>query len=313
MILGTAAYMAPEQARGAAVDKRADIWAFGVVLYEMLAGKAAFTGESTSDILAAVLRSEPDWSALPAETPPRIRRLLRRCLERDRKQRLRDIGEARIAIDAPEEEQVIARPAPSRRWIPWAAAAGVLAIALGLVVIAWWRATEPVPHPFMRLTVELPPQTVLGRGGTGAGPHVALSPDGTRLAVAVLGPDGKVRLATRLLDQGQFTMLTGTEGANSPVFSSDGQWIGFFADSKLRKIAVRGGVSLPLGDATPRGASWGDDGNIIAAGLTDGLSRIPSAGGTPTPATELKKGERAHHWPQVLPGSHAVLFTAYWG
>jgi serine/threonine-protein kinase len=250
-ILGTAAYMAPEQARGAAVDKRADIWAFGVVLYEMLAARPAFAGETTSDILAAVLRSEPDWSALPAETPPRIRKLLRRCLERDRKQRLQDIGEARIAIDAPEE-QVIARPAtPRSHWMAWAAA-GMLAIGSAVLAVALWRATQPVSHPLMRLTIELPPQTVLARGGSGAGPHLALSPDGRRLAVAVLGPDGKVRLATRLLEQSQFTTLTGTEGANSPVFSSDGQWIGFFADSKLRKIAVRGGVSLPLGDATPR-------------------------------------------------------------
>src|SRR5260370_31387256 len=150
VILGTAAYMSPEQARGAAADKRADIWAFGCVLYEMLSGKPVFQGETTSDILAAVLRSEPDWNALPAGTPPRIRKLLRRCLERDRKQRLRDIGEARITIDAPEEE-VAQKPTSARIW-PWTAA---LAIALCLAAAGWLRPPPSLTPPPLRLRVVL--------------------------------------------------------------------------------------------------------------------------------------------------------------
>src|SRR3954453_19799821 len=176
MILGTAAYMAPEQARGAAVDKRADIWAFGVVLYEMLAGKPVFSGESTSDILAGVLRSEPDWSALPAATPPGIRQLLRRCLDRDRKQRLRDIGEARIAI-----ERFLANPnetaAPTlvgrslRRWVP--ATAGVLVLAAAIA--GWWMVPRPISRPWLRLSLDLGADTPMARGLPGDG--FALSPD----------------------------------------------------------------------------------------------------------------------------------------
>ena len=214
---------------------------------------------STSDILAAVLRSEPDWSALPAETPPRIRKLLRRCLERDRKQRLRDIGEARIAIDAPEEEEVTARPAPSRRWKTVGGgrrSAGAIASVAGCQ-LPGGAPRNPSCNRSMRLTVELPPDDVLARGRNRRGPHVALSPDGTRLAVSVLGADGKVRLATRLLDQSQFTMLTGTEGANSLFSRPMANGSDFSRTASSEKIAVQGGVSLPLCDATPRGASWG--------------------------------------------------------
>jgi serine/threonine protein kinase len=311
LILGTAPYMAPEQARGKPVDKRADIWAFGCVLYEMLSGKQAFHGETTSDILAAVLRAEPDWSALPALTPMRIRRLLRRCLERDHKQRLQAIGEARIAIDTPEEE-VTPRAAPLRLW-PWAAAA-VLATALAIIAaIGWWRATRSVPlRPSVRLSVELPPDTAFPTI-SGRGPQLALSPDGTRLAVIVRGGDGKIRIATRRFDQSEFATLSGTEGASAPFFSPDGQWIGFFADGKLKKIAIQGGSSVTLCDApNVLGASWGDDGNIIAAlNREGGLSRVSSGGGAPTAVMEPDKNIReAIGWPQVLPGSQMVLVAS---
>jgi len=309
VILGTAGYMSPEQARGASADTRADIWAYGVVLYEMLAGRRVFSGESVTDILAGVLRAEPDWSALPAATPPRIRKLLRRCLERDRKQRLQAIGEARIAIDAPEQD---VRPLPAAtRLRPWAVA--VLAMAFAAVAAAgWWRASRSAPpSPLMRLNVELGLDMNLGRPPGEA--VLALSPDGTLLAASVRGPDGESRLATRRLDQSQTTLLAGTEGAGAPFFSPDGQWIAFNADHKIKKISVRGGVAVTLCDASGWiTGSWGDDGNIIAPlGWGTGLSRIPSAGGPPAPVTELnrEKGELRHGWPQVLPGSRAVLFT----
>jgi len=314
VILGTAAYMSPEQARGGTVDRRADIWAFGVVLYEMLAGKRAFLGESVTEILAGVLRGEPDWGALPAATPPRIRKLLRRCLERDRKQRLQAIGEARIIIDAPEidapEQDVRPLPARARLW-PWAATALAVVFAV-TAAVGWWRASRSAPlHPLMRFNVEMGTDPKLER--TDSGGFLALSPDGTVLAVVVRGADGKIRLATRRLDQSQITQLAGTEGAASPVFSPDGQWIAFNSDRKIKKISAGGGAAVTLCDSPGRiTASWGDDGNIIAPlGFGTGLSRIPSAGGAPTSLTGLnhEKGEFSHRWPQVLPGSRAVLFT----
>jgi len=309
VILGTAAYMSPEQARGAVADRRADIWAFGVVLYETLAGQRAFAGESVTDILAGVLRGEPDWNALPAATPPRIRTLLRRCLERDRKQRLQAIGEARIAIDAPEQD-VRPLPAAARRW-PWAAAAIAVALAV-TAAVGWWRASRSEPlRPLMRLSVELGPDMTLVRPRGQA--VLALSPDGTLLAASVRGADGQNRLATRRLDQSQSTPLAGTEGGQNPYFSPDGEWIAFNADHKIKKISIRGGAAVTLCDSSGWiTGSWGDDGNIVAPlGWGTGLSRIPSAGGAPTPVTELnhEKGEKRHGWPQVLPGSRAVLFS----
>ena len=309
VIFGTAAYMSPEQARGGTVDKRADIWAFGVVLYELLTGRRAFSGGSVTDILAGVLRAEPDWSALPAATPPRIRKLLRRCLERDRKQRLQAIGEARIAIDAPEEE-VRPLPAAARLW-PWAAAALAMTFAV-IAAAGWWHASRPAAlNPLMRLRLEMGPDIKLERPHGGS--FLALSPDGTLLAVIVSGADGQTRLATRRLDGSETTPLAGTEDASSPFFSPDGQWIAFHADRKIKKISVRGGAAVTLCDAAGAIAgSWGDDGNIIVPlGWGTGLSRISSSGGAPAPVTELshEKDEFRHAWPQVLPGSRAVLFT----
>lgn len=320
MIMGTAGYMAPEQARGLRVDKRVDIWAFGVVLFEMLTGREMFPGETVSDSLAAVLRADFDWAKLPATTPPAIRRLLRRSLERDRKKRLADIADARIeieeALSAPEEAAPVpvVAPPPSAGRLPWAlAAALVVAMVVSLVSLAaWWRASSPVAHPLMRLSVDTGPDSSLN-GGLG-GPRAIISPDGTRLVYLISGADGKERLATRALDQQKPVVLAGTEGAVSPFFSPDGQWVGFFADSKLKKVLVQGGGAVTLCDApSPRGASWGDDDNIIAAlGVTSGLSRISSAGGLPQPAVEKdkQKQDRTLRYPQVLPGSKAVLFVA---
>jgi hypothetical protein len=310
MILGTAAYMSPEQARGKPVDKRADIWAFGVVLYEMLVGRQLFGGgETITDTLASVVKETPDWNALPGNTPPHIRRTLERCLRKDPKTRLRDIGDVRILLDEPFEAPAATPRRPS--WLPWAIA-GVLAAGLAVVAIAW-RPRQPAQKPLMRLNVELGADGALAR--VSGGNTLALSPDGTRLAVTFRGTDGKVRLGTRLLHQSQVTPLSATDNASDPFFSPDGRWIGFFADRRLKKIAVEGGATVTLCDAvTGRGASWGDDGNIVAAlSPTVGLLRVSSAGGAPMPLTKLNQGERTHRWPQVLPGSGAVLFTAHTG
>ena len=309
MILGTAAYMSPEQARGERVDKRADIWAFGVVLFEMLTGQSLFAGPTVSDTLAAVLTKDPDWSLLPAKTPAPVRRLLRRCLERHRKRRLADVADARLEIEeAPAE--AAATPVAARRsgWKLWAIAAALLAI---LSDIGWWQAyrnTRPVePRPLVRLSVDLGPDAMTGHNLT-----AAISPDGRRLVFPARAPDGKQQLATRLLDQAQTTPLSGTENGQDPFFSPDSQWVGFFADSKLKKISVQGGASVTLCDAPSEyGASWGEDGTIFAAlSLVSGLSRVPAAGGRPKSLTKLSKGEATHRWPQILPGGQAILFTA---
>jgi Tol biopolymer transport system component/predicted Ser/Thr protein kinase len=301
MIMGTAAYMSPEQARGEPVDKRADIWAFGVVFYEMLTGTPAFARDTTSDTLAAVLREEPEWN----RAPQKAQRLLRRCLEKDPKRRLRDIADAMALVD----DVGPAKTAPSRSRLGMIASA-VAVVAVLVAIVGWWYATRPAPlRPLVRLNAEISADTPLA----GAGGVVALSPDGTRLALILRDADGKVRLHTRLLEQNQATALAGTENAFSPFFSPDGEWIGFFADDKLKKISVQGGAAVTLCDAPdPDGASWGDDGNIVAAlnGRAGGLWRVPSSGGTPVPLTKLNPGEVTHRWPQVLPGSQAVLFTA---
>jgi serine/threonine protein kinase/Tol biopolymer transport system component len=304
-IAGTPAYMSPEQARGDSVDKRADIWAFGAVLYELLSGKAAFAGHTTSEILETIQQAEPDWIALPATTPPRIRTLLRRCLERDRKQRLRDIGEARIVIDTPEEA-----PAQARSTLrPWLVAGVIIVLVVGSV--AWWRATRSAtPHAAMRLSVELDSEIPLAKDGLQNA--LAISPDDRRLVFTTRGTDGVTRLAARALDQGRSTVLSGTEHAEGPFFSPDSEWIGFFADGKLKKISVRGGTPVSLGDAPgSRGASWGEDGNIIAVLSLGTLSRIPAAGGRFTPVAEASHSNGRDRWPQVLPGGQAVLFNSY--
>jgi hypothetical protein len=306
VIMGTAAYMAPEQARGQAVDKRADIWAFGVVLFEMLTGKPLFGGETVSDTLASVMKDGIDFSTLPKETPSNVRLLLEHCLQRDRKNRLRDLGDA--WLDTPS-----APPSHHKRaTMAWAAAAVSLLVA---IVASWiaWRATRPVERPLLRLKADVAGETELARaqGGT----LLALSPDGRRLAVTVRAADGPIRLASRLLDHGVLTVLPGTDDAYGPFFSPDSQWIGFFASSKLKKISVNGGAAVTLCDAQlGRGASWGDDGNIYAAlNITGPLFRIPASGGNPIPVTSLNQGERTHRHPFVLPGSKAVLFTAHTG
>jgi serine/threonine-protein kinase len=303
MILGTAAYMSPEQINGKGIDSRADIWAFGVVLYEMLTRKRLFAGDTTAEILSSVMRDQPSLEAVPATVRP----LLERCLEKNPRQRLQAIGEARIALEKPSPVQV--RQASDRlrpHWVPWAVTCVLLFIAAGLGV-AYWRASRPVEHPFIRLSVDLGPDAVTGFAST-----VAISSDGNRIAFPVRGPNGRQVLATRQLNQSTPTLLLGTEGARDAFFSPDGAWIGFAADGKLKKISVLGGAAFTLCDApNARGASWGEDGYIIAALVNNGpLTRVPEAGGGLQALTKLQDGERTHRWPQVLPATAGVLFSS---
>jgi Tol biopolymer transport system component len=313
VILGTAAYMSPEQARGKAVDKRTDIWAFGAVLYELLTGKPAFHGEDVGDILASVVKTEPDWTALPANISPSIRVLLQRCLRKDKRQRTPDAATIRIEIEdalaAPKDSGAAQAAPTSTNRLLLAVAAGLAIIALASLWVAW-RATRPIEQilrPLVRLDVDLGPDVALG---SQYGADQILSPDGTRLAYVSQG-----RLFTRRLDQPNATELVSTQGEYEPFFSPDGQWVAFFSQGTLKKISVEGGSAITLcGGNNPRGGSWGEDGNIIASlNVTGGLSRIPSAGGPPTPLTDLQNGEQTHRWPQILPKGKAVLFTAHRG
>ncbi len=318
VILGTAAYMSPEQARGKAVDKRTDIWAFGCVLYELLTGKQAFDGEDTTEILAAVMKTEPDWNLLPADTPQSIRSLLRHCLQRDKTLRLRDGGDAGIeiheALVAPQEEGAAAFPEVVgwRRFIVLSVAALGL-LALGSAV-TWFlkpsqhQATQRPAH----VAVALPPGDRVETNNL----NVALSPDGTQLAYVALR--GSVQqLYLRAMDSPEVKAISGTDGAFNPFFSPDGQWIGFFAQGKMKKVSPGGGAPLTICDAGPSGgASWGEDNTIVfAPSGNSGLQRVSAAGGKPQILTtpDPSKGEYSHRYPQILPGGKAVLFTALIG
>jgi eukaryotic-like serine/threonine-protein kinase len=324
-VVGTPAYMSPEQARGKAVDQRTDVWAFGCCLFEALAGQKAFDGETQSDRIAALLSRDPDWGALPPRTPVRIRDLLRRCLQRDLQRRLRHIGDARIEIeDALADPSAVtlmsgaAVPRVESRWrllLPWG-----LAAALGLVaVIALLEAfggSVPKGPPLTRFVVGLPSTAPLDLGERTA---LTFSPDGSHLVYVAndkLGrsPAGAPQLFVRSMDEIEARPIAGTEGAAGPFVSPDGQWIGFFAGRSLKKVSVAGGAPMTVCDVTPvtRGASWASDDTIIIAPTTSNeLQRVPAAGGTPQPLTALDAtaGEQAHLWPEVLPGGKAVLFT----
>jgi serine/threonine-protein kinase len=299
----TAAYMAPEQARGAIVDKRADIWAFGVVLYEMLTGKRLFDGETISDTLAAVLKTEPDWETVPAAA----RQLVRRCLVKDPRLRLRDIGDLRLIL---EEKADITLAPRAQSALLWKVLAGALALALVLAFL--WRSPRPISQAPIRFNLELPEFATAGYGAGAILSPAILSPDGALLVYTGRGTDGKIRLYARPLDREQAAPMAGTEGAYGPFFSPDGQFVGFFAGGKLKKTSVRGGGTVALCDAPAgRGATWGADGEIIAAlNFSGGLSGVSSEGGIPRSVTELRpeKKDLLHRWPQMLPGDRAVLY-----
>ena len=320
MLLGTAAYMSPEQARGKPVDRRTDIWAFGCVLYEMLSGRRAFDGAEVTDVLARVIEREPDLAALPANVPAAIRRLLRRCLEKDRKRRLADAADARLEIDdalmsPPHDAQPGAQPV-RRVWLErlaWSL------VTLGLVAsIAWvlWRPL--VETGTTRVTITIPPALALQGGGGDR--LLAISPDGRSVAF-VASSAGKTQIYLRRADQFDPVPVRGTEGGVDPFFSPDGQWLGFMSAAvpsggtlavlrKLQKVRIGGGPPTTLCDATNRGASWGPDGTIVfAASPTSGLYRVSAAGGRAEPLTKLEPSERSHRWPSFLPGGKAILFS----
>ena len=320
VILGTAAYMSPEQARGRALDNRTDIWSFGCVLYELLSGKQTFGGETVSDNITAILGREPDWSALPVATPQRIRELLGRSLRKDPSRRLQHIGDARIEIDealaAPASDSTgvvaAARDRSSRQAFLWGLPV-VASLITGLVV--WLlKPTPPRPAaPATRTVVALPPTDQLTFGSQ---PSVILSQDGKRLVYAA-SRGGRSQLYFRRMDRFEVTPIAGTEEASGPFFSPDGELIGFFAGGKLKKVSLSGGAPATLCDAPDgRGASWGSDDTIVFTARSSpgaGLSRVSAAGGAPEGLTtpDASKGEMGHRWPEFLPGGKAILFTTW--
>ena len=314
MILGTAAYMSPEQARGKPADHRADIWAFGVVVFEMLTGKRLFPGETVSDTLASVLKTDPSWDALPRATPPMLRRVLRSCLEKDPKRRLQAIGDRRLLLD---DLTLPGAPATSSRVTAIAVgSAAILAVALLALGLVHFRETSaPVTRPpVARVTIALPPGDQVDYRGT---PSLALSPDGTKLAYVGTHENATRQLFLRVMDGTEAKAIAGTEGAYVPFFSPDGQWIGFFAQGKLKKVPSEGGIAQVLCDApSGLGADWAADDTIYFMPFnTSGMWKVSASGGTPQEVTTLdrSKGEVSHRWPQMLPEGAAVLFTVWTG
>ena len=309
MILGTAAYMAPEQARGKTVDKRADIWAFGCVLYEMLTGKRAFDGEDIVDVLGAVARLDPDWTAIPDTTPPVVRRLVRRCLEKDRKRRMADISTAVFVIEElrelpldPASRPVVSSPLWMRALLALIAASVVAAIAGAL---AW--AIKPSTLPLVTRSRLILPE---GQGFTTGSQSVAISPDGTQVVYVA-----NQRLFLRTLSeldarpiQGSDTPAITLNSVSSPVFSPDGRSIAYWDQGAIKRIVVGGGTAVTLCQSDRLwGMSWSADEIVYGAG-PQGIMRVSANGGMPEQIVSVESTELAAS-PQMLPGNRAVLFT----
>ncbi len=317
-IVGTLQYMAPEQLEGKEVDARTDIFAFGAVVYEMATGKRAFEGKSQASLMVAILERDPlPMSSLEPMTPPALNRVVKKCLAKEPEKRWQAASDVcdELKWIAEGGSQVSSLPnAPARgirtRWteaLLWGGASALLAAIVGLAV---WN-LKPSPsasRTVSRLSITLPPSQRLAGSDQ---PVVALSSDGSSLAyVAIQGDSQQIYL--RAMGSLEARPVSGTEGAVAPFFSPDGQWLGFFAGTKLKKISVSGGAALTLGDAVnPRGASWGSQGIIaFAPSISSVLLQVSDAGGTPQPLTRLGKGENSNRWPEFLPGGKALLFTA---
>ncbi len=322
-ILGTPAYMSPEQVRGVAADKRIDIWSFGCVLDEMMTGRRAFAGSTLSDMFVAILEREPDWSALPAGTPVSIRSLIQRCLRKDPQRRLHDIADARIELvdvqstlseslpDGMGGAPIIA-PNQTRERFAWRLAAllGLAIVALSVIVVRDQRLKPPAsPVEFI---IEAPAGWRLGTNASSGESTFRVSPDGRQLVAIAYAEDASM-LWVRSTTRPSWRRLPGTEGATGAFWSPDSQSIGFIANDMLKTVRVTGGLPVDLCPArTTRddaGGSWSRPGLIIFADANV-LRRVPLSGGTPTPATVLAKGDTAHRWPAILPDDEHFLFLA---
>jgi serine/threonine-protein kinase len=329
-IIGTAGYMSPEQAKARSVDKRADIWAFGVVLFEMLSGRNPFLGDSVAETLAAVLKETPDWSELPAETPTSLKKLIQRCLVKAPRSRLRDIGDARltlIEIQSGAEELPDGAPSPSvtprswTRWLPWALAALTAAALITSLAINPERSASADSSESLRLSIALSEEdsVFLANLDSELMASVAISPDGQQIVYCSLDSSGgqdqlfsRRFIRSRRLDSYETEILSGSETTEQPFFSPDGQWVGFFTERELAKIPKSGGARVLVAEGIGHGtgASWGTDGKIIFAHSYVGpLWSVPENGGPPEQLTTLRDEERSHRYPHHLPDGKSALFT----
>jgi serine/threonine protein kinase/Tol biopolymer transport system component len=322
IILGTAAYMSPEQARGKFVDKRTDIWAFGAVLFEMLTGARAFPGDDATDTIVAVISKDPDWNALPSTTSPSIRKLLRRCLEKDPKRRLDSAAAIRLEIDEALNNPAAEVPAPRHsltswwlRLLPWAVAAAAMIVAGTL----WWRGQDSQPLTPIYVSLEAPPDTVLGEDDFLASlptrTPMVFTPDGKSLIIQA-ARSGNPQLYIRSLDRPDARLIAGTDDARGPFVSPDGRWVGFWTANELKKVPLEGGLATTItalpAALGPFGASWGPN-DVIVFGdqASGGLMRISANGGTPAPITTVPSylSFRQHVSPAFLPDGERVLFS----
>ncbi len=319
VVLGTAGYMSPEQARGKSIDKRSDIWSFGCILYEMLTGKCPFPGELVTESLGATIYKEPDWELLPAGTPPNIQLLLHRCLQKDRSRRLQDIGDARVELDdtlsgtkqAWTEAVDEAPPGHRKQGATWIALALLPAVAALGFAIAYFRRAPPTA-PMVHAFIPAPDNETFIPVGDMAGP-VVVSPDGGTLAFTALGEDRTRRLWIRPLEAAQARALPGTEEATFPFWSPDGRSLGFFAQGRLKQVDVAGGAAITVCDAVnARGGTWSQNGVILfAPEFQDAIYRVLAAGGTATPVTTIDQARHTgHRWPFFLPDGEHFLYLA---
>jgi len=309
-LVGTIPYMSPEQVRGKPVDKRSDVWAFGCLMYETLAGQNPFAREGLADTVSAILEREPDWSSIPAETPAAAQSLLRRCLKKESHLRLRDIGDARLEIaEGLEQAASPAVPVPPRtaprrsRLLSFVLAGAVAALAIALGVFRLVSDRRPRPGSLAVVSVIPPPGTHLQ--------WAIVSPSGEKLALVAADPGGATHLWVRAFDSPTPRKLADTAGVTYPFWSPDSRFLGFFADGRLKRVGADGGAVETLCEAGARGGSWGRDGTIVFASTgVSGLLTIPAAGGTPTPLTTLNRalGENSHRWPSFLPDGRNVLY-----
>ena len=305
MILGTAAYMSPEQARGRPVDRRADIWAFGCVLFELLSGRRAFDDEDTSLTLSRVLQREPAWDSLPGDVPPRIRRTLELCLRKDVRERIADIHDVRLALDGAFETLAAPPPSRRRRIGPLVTAACLVSAAIAGASV--WIATRPNPPAVTRLSIPTGGETALSASTVSR--DVVITPDGSRVIYRAGGD-----IVVRALDDVRPNTLTGLGSPYGLFLSPDGQWVGFSSGGELRKVATTGGAPVPVAklDAGLRGATWSSRGSMVFATASGtGLLSVPAEGGAITTLTtpDASRGEADHLWPEFLPDGRALVFT----
>ena len=310
IILGTAAYMAPEQARGRAIDRRVDVWAFGCILFEMLSGTRPFGGETVSDVLSAIVSRDPDWTALPAQTSVEIRKLLYRCLEKDPRRRLRDIGEARLICENPHTGYVASAEAQERTstWILPALGAALVIVSLlaSALLVALRKPNTGAPREVTRFDLRPPDNANLNIVFR---PAVSVSADGSAFAFTAI-TEGVSRIYIRSRMNVDIHVVPGSDGGTNPSLSPDGKWVAFFVDGSIRKSSIDGRGATIGRAADNRGIAWSGDGALIFPPQASGpLVKMSADGGEQRPITTMGAGERTHRWPDMLPGGKAVLFT----